>query len=357
MEETKHVVPEPLINKKEEESLKKLTERYEKLTKPTVLAKAGKKVGELMPTAVKKAGKVAKETVTEAELFRQCMKVVADGFGIIEKNAAKYTVSEAAIVKKINAITENNEITCIDEICLARGYDVARIVSKYKTKDLALALLEGGTTGAFGFAGLPFNLVFSTFLYYRAVQSVAMFYGYDVKNDSAELVIAGDVFMNALSPNSQGVNEVSNIIAKIMVMSEITAVKQVTKKSWEEIIKRGGVGLLLAQMRALANKAAQKALEKAGQKGLEESVFKSVFEQIGKKLSKKAIGKAVPVVGAVIGGLFDTAQMNTVIDYADIFYNKRFLLEKGVRINSLFEDGDDVIDVEFENIDDVEECE
>lgn len=42
-------------------------------------------------------------------------------------------------------------------------------------------MIEGGGTGAFGFWGLPFNLVLSTFLYFRAVQSIAMFYGYDVK--------------------------------------------------------------------------------------------------------------------------------------------------------------------------------
>ena len=99
--------------------------------------------------------------------------------------------------------------------------------------------------------------------------------------------------------------------------------------------KHGGVALLICQMRALANKAAQKALEKAGQKGLEESLFKGVFEQIGKNLSKRALGKAVPVAGAVIGALFDTAQMNMVLEYADVFYNKRYLLEKEARINTL----------------------
>ena len=101
--------------------------------------------------------------------------------------------------------------------------------------------------------------------------------------------------------------------------------------------KRGGATLLLAQMRALANNAAKKALQQAGKKGLEESVFKGVFEQIGKGLTKKAIGKAVPIAGGIIGGLFDTAMMNTVIEYADVFYNKRYLLEKEVRINMLID--------------------
>lgn len=162
-----------------------------------------------------------------------------------------------------------------------------------------------------------------------------MFYGYDVKNDSAELVIASEVFMNALSPSSSGSDEMSSIIGKVMLMTEITAVKQTAKKTWSDMAARGGIGLLLTQMRALAYKSAQKALEKVGQKGLENSLFREIFEQIGKKLSKKALGKAIPVAGAVIGALFDTAQMNTVLEYADVFYNKRYILEKEARINAL----------------------
>ena len=349
--EKQYVIPKPVINKKESESLIALTEKYKKMTAPTKLSKAGKKVAEIIPEPIKKVGRVAKEGITEAELFAQCIKVVADGFSVLEKQAAKMTVSEKSIVKKINATTKSNEITNLEEVCLARGYNISKLVSKYKTQDLTLALAEGGVTGAFGFAGLPFNLVLSTFLYYRAVQSVALFYGYDVKNDAAELIIAGDVFMNSLSPSSKGSNEVSSIIGKIMVMTETTAIKQTAKKTWSEMAARGGVGLLLTQMRALANKSAQKALEKAGQKGLEESVFKGVFEQIGKGLTKKAIGKAVPVIGAVIGGLFDTALMNMVIDYADVFYNKRYLLEKEVRVNTLIEgDTENIIDVGPEDI-------
>ena len=37
----------------------------------------------------------------------------------------------------------------------------------------------------------------------------------------------------------------------------------------------------------------------------------------------------------MIGALFDTAQMNTVLEYADVFYNKRYLFEKEARINTL----------------------
>jgi len=193
---------------------------------------------------------------------------------------------------------------------------------------LGLAFIEGGVTGAFGFAGLPFNLVLSTFINYCYVQSIAMYYGYDVKNDSAELIIACDIFMNALSPKSKGSNEITDIIGKIMLMTELIAIKQTAKKTWSDMAPRGGLSLLITQMRALANKAAQMALEKTVQKGLEESLFKGAFEQIGKKLTKKAVGKSLPVVSGILGALFDTAQMNLILEYADVFYNKRYLLEK-----------------------------
>lgn len=328
-------IPSPIIDSKEEASMKELTKRYEKLTKPGMLSKIGNRVLEAIPEPIKNVGNNAKNAITEGELFAQCMKVVADGFGTLEKQAAKFTISESTIVKKINKISQEADITSLDEVCLSRSYKIAKSVNMYRTQDLVLALAEGGATGYFGFPGLPFNLVLSTFLYYRAVQSIAMYYGYDIKNDPAELVIASDVFINALGPNSQGNNEVSGVIGKIMAMAEITTIKLLNKKTWLEMAEHGGVALLICQMRALANNAAKKALEKASKKGLEESIFKSVFAQIGKNLSKKALGKSIPVAGAVIGALFDMAQMNTVLEYADIFYHKRYLLEKEVRINTL----------------------
>ena len=169
---------------------------------------------------------MAKNAIAEQELFIQCMKVVAEGFGILEKQAARLTVTEKVIIKRINDASQGLEIDTFDTICLARGYDISKIVNGYKTQDRILALLEGEATGAFRFAGLPFNIVLSTFLYYRAVQSITLHYGYDIKNDASELVIASDVFMSALSPESKGMNEARELIGKIMVMIEITTVSR-----------------------------------------------------------------------------------------------------------------------------------
>ncbi|MBR5677407.1 MAG: EcsC family protein [Paludibacteraceae bacterium] len=345
--------PNPLLNKKELASLEDLTERYNKLLEPGIISKTGSRVAKLIPQRVRDISKSAQESITQRELFKQCMKVVSEGFVTLEKYASKTTVREETIISEVNEATKLNEITSLDEICLVRGYNVSKLVESRKLGNMLLALGEGGATGYFGFVGLPFNIVLSTFIYYRAVQSIAMYYGYDTKNDPSELMIASEVFMNALNPDKKGGDEIGGIIGKILVFSETTAIKQTAKKTWTEMASRGGVGLLLTQMRALANRSAQKALEKVGEKGLEESVFRSVFEQIGRKLSMRTISKAVPVFGAIVGGLFDTAIMNKVLEYAGIFYNKRFLLEKEVRINTLISGEPEIIDVDFEeNVDD-----
>ena len=338
-----YVVPNPIIDKREELALLTLTDRYEKLIQPGVIAKVGGKVGGLIPEKVKQIGSNVKGSVTEAELFEQCMKVVADGFNILEQQAAKLTISERAIVQTLNKTMKDNKITTLDEVCFARSYDIAKAVNSYKIQDMGLSFVEGGVTGFFGFPGLPFNIVLSIFLYYRAVQSVAMFYGYDVKNDAAELVIASEVFVNALNPNGDSSDEMGSVIGKVMVMTELTTVRQTVKKGWEEMAKTGGLALALTQMRALAHTSAKKALEKSGKKSIESNLFKKVFTQIGKKITQDAVKKAIPFVGAAIGALFDTAQMNKVLEYADVFYNKRFILEKENKINDLISVKEEVV--------------
>ena len=312
-----------------------MTEKYTKLIESSKLAKLGTKAGQLVPEKIKKWGNDISLNISEKKLYSQMMNVIGSGFKTIEEQAAKFSINEKQIITKVNQ-NSGFEIQKLDEICLVRSYDIAKLVNTYKNQDTLVATIEGGGTGAFGFWGLPFNIVLSTFLYFRAVQSIAMFYGYDVKNDSTELVIASEVFTNALSPStSDANNEATNIIGKIMLMSQAAVVKQTAKKTWTDMAARGGIPLLLAQMRALAHKSAQKALQNVGAKGLENNIFKEAFEQIGRKLTLKAIGKAVPIASAVAGALIDTAQMKKVLEYANIFYQKRFIVEKESRISNL----------------------
>lgn len=332
----KIAIPSPLLDAKEEKSLDQLTERYEKLICPGKISQLGMKAAKLIPESVRKVGHEIGTTVAEQELYAQMMAIIANGFKIIEEQAAKFSINEKVIVTKVNQRVDGYEIEKLDEVSLARSYELAKLVDQYKNQDLLKAIVEGGGTGAFGFWGLPFNLVLSTFLYFRAVQSIAMFYGYDVKNDSTEMVIASQVFTSALSPaNSDANNEITSLIGKVMIMSKAATIKQTAKKGWTEMASRGGLPLLLTQIRALAHKTAKNALEKAGQKGLENSLFREAFEQIGRKLTLKSVGKAIPVASAIIGALLDTAQMKKVLEFADVFYQKRYILEKESRIYQL----------------------
>ena len=296
---------------------------------------------------MKNIGNGISQNISEADLYNQVMNLLGSGFKVIEEQAARFSISEKSILNKVNKYSPNYSIESLDEICLARSYNVAKAVNSYKKQDIFAAVVEGGGTGYAGFWGLPANILLSTFLYFRAVQSIAMFYGYDVKNNSAELVIASQVFTNALSPAHDDINnEASGLIGKIMLMSQAAVVQQTSKKTWTEMASRGGIPLLLTQLRALANKSAQKALQNVGAKGLENSLFREAFEQIGKKLTLKSIGKSVPVASAIVGALIDTAQMNKVLEYADIFYQKRFILEKENRIKTLFGENE-VVDINF----------
>lgn len=328
-------IPEQIVDTKEERSLITLTKAYDKMIEPSVASKAITMMGEKMPDSIKGIVGTTKDKLSENEIFSKSLEYLGKSFQSLEKLAVKVTLSEKDIVNKVNQIVFDNEIENLDEFCLARGYDISKLVNKNKFIDIAAALVEGAATGAPGFAGIPFNLVLSTFLFYRAVQSIALFYGYDVKNDPAEFEIASNVFLNAISPKSSNENELSGAIAKVMLLTTATSVKQTVKKGWTAMAEKGGVHLLLTQMRALANNAAKKALEKAGKKGLEKAAFSEVYEQIGKKLAQKTIGKAIPYIGAFIGATIDTAQMVQILEYADVFYNKRFILEKEERINIL----------------------
>ena len=137
-----------------------------------------------------------------------------------------------------------------------------------------------------------------------------------------------------MSPSSESAS-VNDYVGKILVYTEIAGVKKAAAKTWTAMIEAGGAALVLAQMRGLAHGAAQKALEKGGQKALEAGIFKKTLAQIGRKLSLKTIGKMVPFIGAGFGALFDTAQMSQVLKIADLFYHKRFILEKQERIERL----------------------
>lgn len=334
-ESQKPGIPDPMLDTRELKELDSLTERIKKLEEPDVLKKMGDAIGQIVPSQVKDALDGAANAVQSQKLYEDAMGVIAKGFLAVEEQAARFTIDEHAVLDEYRKTYPNLAINSLNELSLLRSYDVAKVAHDQKVQHLLVAFAEGAATGAPGFAGLPFNLVLSTFLYYRAVQSIAMLYGYDAKNNPDELMIAGEVFSYSLMPGEGRNDGLAGTVGKIMMLAEVTTVRQTVKKGWKAMIEQGGTTLLIAQIRSLAHGAARKALEKAGKKGLEVGAFRSVFEQVGRRLTQKAIGRAVPFVGAAIGAFFDAGQMSAVLEYADIFYHKRFIMEKEYRVELL----------------------
>ena len=339
-----------MYDSREMRELSELTERYEKLTEPGILDRAGSAVMGFLPDGVKDLARGAAESLTEQELYTQMMKIVAEGFGTLERYAAAATVSDKDVLASVNKEAEEH-LSSLDELCLLRSYVVARAAQGQNVQHLLLAAVEGAATGAVGFAGIPFNLVLSMFLYYRAVQSIALSYEYDVRNDPSELLIASQVLSFAFSPTGADLGGAAGVVGKIMGIAEVATVGQVVKKGWQAMAERGGACLLIAQMRALAHASARKALEKAGKAGLERSAFRNILEQVGKRLPQKAVQRGVPIIGGLIGALFDTGQMQRTLSIADTFYHKRFLVEKELRVSDLV----DHIGLNSEMTDDVAE--
>ena len=345
------ITPFQIIDKKEEKSLDLLSKRYEKLTEPTIVGKASKQVQSLVPEYIQTQLAKVTDTITNQQLYLQIMDVVAEGFDLLVKNTAKVSLSEDYIVNQLNKTLKDNHIFTLEQVCYVRGYDISRNVNKFKTQNILTAFAEGGATGLAGLPGIPANLAASMFLYYRAIQSIALYYGYDVKNNPDELQIATDVFMQALSPTSGSTSEMGDMIVKFMSMTEALVIKDTLKGGWKAMAERGGICLLLTQIRGLAHKSAGKAIEAAGKKAMEKTMFTNFFEQLGKKMTQESIKKAATPAAALITAVSDMNTMNKVIEFADIFYNKRFITEKQTRIE-LLESVDIIEDVDFDIIDD-----
>ena len=333
------VFPNPIINAREEDLLVSLTRDYQKFTSPGFISKGATAVGngiaKVTPHRLKTIFSDTTGRVSEWDLIKQVLEYAGKGFVELTKHASRFTLSHGSVVKCLN--TSGCCIDQFEQVCAARSYHIEQRLSNRSYGDLLAAFAEGAATGAPGLMGMPFNIALSFFLFFRAVQGTALFYGYDVKGDPRELEFASEVTITCLSPNSdEGAKSLGSIIGKMMFAANASALKQaLSKRTYTEMARRGGSELLYVQIRALANKAAEKALKNAGREGLEAGMFKKILEQVGQRLPKEAGKKAIPFVGAIVGGFSDTYYMNRILRGSNLIYHKRFLFEKEHRVNIL----------------------
>lgn len=331
------------LNQKERDLLETLTKKYEKFIQPSPmqinLINTKDKVSEYLPERAKKITSDAIKSASDWLVIRKVMESAGKGFGVVNENSARYTLSKKHVIKSLSK--EDIQVDQFEGICELRSYYVEKnVINRRKMFDLPTAFVGGGVTGFFGLWGVPFNLAYTFFMYYRTVQAVGLYYGYDVVDDPSELEFASSVTVECLSPHiASDAQNLGSIVSRMMFATNVTALKEsLTKLTYEQMAQKGGAELLYVQIRALAHAQAKKALEKAGKEGVEAGIFKNLLEQIGKRMSKEAGKKAVPVMGGIIGALSDTYTMNKIIKGANLIYHKRFLFEKDIRINELSSD-------------------
>ena len=334
------------LDEKEEKSLAVLDKKYQKFIQKSLVSKGKDKVVELLPDRVKDFVGGKMEFITDSDVWKKVMEMAADGFMVLQGLASKYTIRESDIIKRFQK--RNHDVNSLGDINHIRSYDVESIISSNDWKLYIQNITQAAPTGFAGMAGLPFNIVLATFLQFRAVQLIAIHYGYDVKNSQTEMDYASSVYLQIISKgkitDTDGYGE---MIAKMMAQAELQSLKSALKsKTYAEMAEKGGLQLLYVQMRAIANKAAAKALNKAGQKEIENKALKKILEALAKQMAAKAGAKAVPIISAVLSVLIDTHQINKVITMANVIYQKRFLLEKEIRNNPDIEEESHVSEIE-----------
>ncbi|TFB13567.1 hypothetical protein E3U55_15720 [Filobacillus milosensis] len=334
------------LNQKEKDLLVTLTKKYEEFIQPsplqTHLINTKDKVSEFLPEKVKEITSDSIKSASDWVVIKKVMESSGKGFGVVNENSARYTLSKKHVIKSLSM--EDVQIDQFEGICKLRSYYIEKnVINRRKMFDLPTAFVGGGVTGFFGLWGVPFNLAYTFFMYYRTVQAVGLYYGYDVVDDPRELEFASSVTIECLSPHiASDAQNLGSIVSKMMFATNVTVLKEsLTKLSYKQMAQKGGAELLYVQIRALANAQAKKALEKAGKEGVEAGIFKNLLEQIGKRMSKETGKKAVPVIGGFIGAMSDTYTMNKIIKGANLIYHKRFLFEKEIRISEISSDSHD----------------
>ncbi len=137
--------------------------------------------------------------------------------------------------------------------------------------------------------------------------------------------------------------ETTSPVERVLLVGKGVAIKIGVKSSWKELAMRGGVAALMTEMRTVALRTAEEqALRSAeeqaarvGAREIEQLVVRDALQQAGKDAAQKLVQRSIPMVSGIIGGYFDTKKVARALEVADIFYQKRFILEKEKRVQDL----------------------
>lgn len=321
-----------VLDKKEEEALNILDDKYKKFIEKSLINKGSdkliEKAKEIFPQQWQDFFNGKIDDISDMQIWKKVMEMASDGFVTLQGLAAKYTIRESDIVRRMQKL--KYDVTSLDDFFQIRSYDIEKVINSNDWKLYIQNIIQAAPTGFVGMPAIPVNIIVSTFLQFRAIQLIAMHYGYNVKTSQTEMDYASSVYLQVISKGKiSDVDGYGEMITKMMAQAELHSLRNaLTSRTYTEMAKEGGIQLLYVQMRAITNKSALKALDFAAEKKIENKALQKILESLSKNMSQKSGAKSLPIIAAILSVLIDTHQINKVIRIANIIYQKRFLLDK-----------------------------
>jgi len=321
--------------------------KYLKLINPSYFSKKITPIFDQVKKTVPQSGWIKiGNTITQSDFMSRAMSIVGKQFKEIETKTAIISVSKKDVLNVHNRY--HSSIVKFEDICFARSYDVSKMINKKDYEHLIWTTIQSVLSGITGISGVVYSTVFGSFIYFRAAQSIALYYGYDVKDDPLELEFAGEVTLIALSKifEDKKSNHVANHIHQMMLTDEHSLKVETNKSTFSSVgqASRSASSAKLVTKRAvnMSEYLLKKSLSKSHKKATEQEVFSELFERLIGLASKSSGKKVVPIAGTLIGMIFDISDMTRLLKYTNMVYEKRFIIEKEMRINNTL----DTINVE-----------
>ena len=89
-----------VLDEKELVEIDQLAKRYQEMTSPGFFTKVGKAFSDMLPDKLKEAIAEGGKNISEQEFYLKAMDVIATGFGALEEQAARFTITEEAVINE-----------------------------------------------------------------------------------------------------------------------------------------------------------------------------------------------------------------------------------------------------------------
>jgi len=325
--------PDPLLDPRELRLIHELARRYARFFHAWPILRpaqtACRQLNRLLPFAPANFTHIAVEFLAQQKLVQRAAASARNTIVLASRRASRFTRTRTSTVNILRSA--NLDVDDFDEICGLRSYQIERVINRRNIGDLAIAAYEGAVTGAPGWPAVPINIALLSLLLFRAVQSLALYYGYDLRGEAGEMEFAAAVTLNCMArAPDPAADLLTSLIAKLMAAENIADVKNAVPAAAVDAARHGSLSILSTYMRMLITSGGRSAME-SGLESIERPVFRYLMRQVTERIPAQMIQRVIPVVGAITGALSDTYYMRRVLRGANLIYHKRFILEKEER--------------------------